>query len=296
MDPGPQAMSVPQPQRVLFAVSGDARPTESLVRAATLAHAMGAELHVVRVVADPNLEVTSVHDTRVHDGAGLRGFLAACRRTQQWCNDALPHQLPEDRWEVRLGSFMAEVVAHAAELRATWIAVAPQWRQPGQLVTELARSAGLPVLFAQPSTSGRAIVAATDLGDHEYSVLLQAASLGKRLGSRLIAVHNLMPASAHTGMDFVRRMAQRKCSDASELREQRLSQVAHQMSAGAESVLASEHDAVDGILNQARSRNAELIVVGTHPHSRLHRMLVGSVSAKLVDRALRAVLVMPLGA
>jgi nucleotide-binding universal stress UspA family protein len=62
----------------------------------------------------------------------------------------------------------------------------------------------------------------------------------------------------------------------------------------AEIVIANERDAVDAILEHARRRNADLIVVGTRSHSWLSRNLLGSVSTELVDRAIRSVLITPL--
>lgn len=269
-------------QRVVFAVSSDAEPSRSLLRAAELARAFGAQLHVLRVL--PQRERFGgllPSPPPVDDAASLERFLEACRRTQLWCNQALSQPLPDDCWDVRLGDFLHEVRAYVAEVGATWLALAPQWHRFGRVVTNLARTAGLPVLVARARTSGGAIVAATDLADRRFPVLNQAAAIGRRLDRPPVAVHNLPPGAGEAP------------DDQSRAREGRLDRAARRI-VGAESVIVHERDPVEGILSQARDRDAELIVVGTHPRSWLRRTFAPSVSSEVVNRTSRDVLVTPL--
>jgi nucleotide-binding universal stress UspA family protein len=255
---------------------------------------MGAELHVLRVIPKwADWRAGGSQSPSIHNATELQRFVAACRTTQQWCSEALARGLPEDGWEVRSGVFVQEVAKRAAELDATWLAVAPQWNRTGRMVTTLARVTALPVLLARGSTDGSTIVAATDLGDARYPVLFEAAEVGRRLGSPMVALHNFAPRSLR-GVALAR--ARLEVSELALLsrRRQQLSEATRQLAPEAELVIANEHHAVDAILQQARTRNADLIVVGTRSHSWLSRTIAGSVSSELIDRAIRSVLVMPL--
>lgn len=281
-------------RRVLFAVAGDVCPSVSFARAATLARVLNAELHVLRVISGAASFRSLAGDApALHDADGLRHFLDACRSTQDWCERTAGGPVSAERWDVRVGAFIPEVAKHAAELRATWIAVAPQWRHMGRLVTSLARKTGLPVLLARGSTDGTAIVAATDLTDQRYPVLIAASALGRQLGRNVVALHNHAPRRLRPHLTSPR-VPQLQASDSSEIRKRLLTRVAQSISADSEPVVSSEFDAVEAILREARTRNAELIVVGTRSHSWLHRAVVGSVSTALVDSTVRSVLVTPL--
>lgn len=283
------------PPRVLFAVAGDARPAVSLLRAAARAKLLGAELHVLRVLPKwAEWSTGALECPAIHNAAQLQRFVETCRSTQQWCSETLRGDLSDERWEVRSGDFVQEVGNRAAELDAGWISVAPQWRRTGRVVTTLARATGRPVLLSRASTAGTAILAATDLGDARYPVLFEAAEMGRQLGSPMVALHNLTPRSFLHVSPTRARLGRSSQVASSRLRMQQLSNATQQLAVTAETVIANELDAVDAILEQARTRNVDLIVVGTRAHSWLSRTLIGSVSSQLVDRAVRSVLVTPL--
>lgn len=52
-------------------------------------------------------------------------------------------------------------------------------------------------------------------------------------------------------------------------------------------------DAATEIVNEARARHAQVIVLGTHGHGRVARLLMGSVAGKVVRKADRPVLIVP---
>jgi nucleotide-binding universal stress UspA family protein len=283
-----------QSRRVLFAVAGNACPTGSFVHAVAFARVLDAELYVLRVISGAGaFRMFSSDAPALQDADGLERFLAACRRTQQWCEQTAGGVVSAERWDVSVGEFMPEVARRAAELGAAWIAVAPQWRQTGRLVTALARETGLSVLLVRDSTAGTAIVAATDLSDLRYPVLIAAGALGLQLGRPVVALHNHSPRRLRPHLLYPRAL-QLQADDTSDSRSRLLTRVAHGISVDAEAVVANELDAVEAILREARSRNAELIVVGTRTHSWLRRAVVGSVSSELVDRTIRSVLVTPM--
>jgi nucleotide-binding universal stress UspA family protein len=249
---------------------------------------------VLRVISGAaTIRVFTPDAPALQNADGLEHFLAACRRTQQWCEQTADGVVSAERWDVRVGHFIPEVARRAAELGAAWIAVAPQWRQTGRLVTALARRTGFPVLLARESKPGSAIVAATDLGDLRYPVLIAASALGQQLGRHLVALHNHPPSRLRPHLPSPG-MPRWQPNDTSGVRGRLLTRVTRAISLDAESVIANEQDAVEAILHEARSRDAELIVVGTRSHSWFHRAIVGSVSTALVDRTIRPVLVTPL--
>lgn len=281
-------------QRVLFAVAGDARPSASLLRIAARTQLLGVELHVMCVIPKWGEWRTGGSErSPIQNAAELQLFVATCRSIQHWCRETLTGVLPDDRWEVRSGVFVQEVAKRAAEINAMWICVAPQWQRTGRIVTGLARATRRPVLLSRGLTAGTAILAATDLGDGRYPVLYEAAKLGRQLGRPIIALHNLAPRSFRR-VSLPRARVELSARVTSSLRRKQLSNATRRLALDAEMVIANELDAVDAILEQARSRSVDLIVVGTRSHSWFSRTLIGSVSSDLVDRAIRSVLVTPL--
>jgi nucleotide-binding universal stress UspA family protein len=136
-------------------------------------------------------------------------------------------------------------------------------------------------------------LAATDLGDARYPVLFEAAEMARQLGRPMVALHNLAPRSVRR-LRVPRPRIELPGGAVSGLRRQQLSNATRLLAPDAEMVIANELDPVDAILEQARTRNVDLIVVGTRAHSWFSRTLIGSVSTELVDRAIRSVLVTPL--
>lgn len=279
--------------RVLFAVSGDGRPSGCLLRAVALTQALGAKLHVLRVLPETHvLDVLMPRVHVVHDAASLERLVEACRATQAWCREIAPLDLfPDDHWQVRMGDFLEEVTDFALELDAGWIVIAPQSAGMGKLVTALAHATALPVLFSlAPIVDGKAIVAATDMRDPRYPLLNQAAKLGRRFERTVIAVHNVAPSTSISATES----SEAHKSPLSFARRERLIHATEHMAGNVESVVASEAYSVDAILGEARVRDAGVIMVGTRPHSWLRRALADSVPTQVVDQAHRSVLVTPL--
>jgi nucleotide-binding universal stress UspA family protein len=110
-----------------------------------------------------------------------------------------------------------------------------------------------------------------------------------------VVLHNLAPRTLRRRVSVPRARVEASARATSSLRRQQLSLATQQFMQAADIVIADELDAVDAILQQAHRQNADLIVVGTRSHSWLSRTLIGSVSTELVDRAIRSVLITPLG-
>jgi nucleotide-binding universal stress UspA family protein len=66
-----------------------------------------------------------------------------------------------------------------------------------------------------------------------------------------------------------------------------------QLNAPMETIVSTEVDVVDAILDQARFHDANLIIVGTRPRRALARFISRSVAVEVVNRSERSVLVTP---
>lgn len=279
--------------RVLFAAPAGGRPVVGLRRAAELAWALGAELHVLRVV--PGLTRANVLFPQLHIIEAMTAVskaLLEARHTQDWCDRELPEGLLDERLHVRTGAFVDEAAACALELDAELIVV-PSNGLKGADVASLGRAAGRPVLAARPSTERPTIVAATNLEDEGYPVLRRAAALGRRLEVPVVAVHNVTPRTMVAGVDTSWLLTVLPGGAALDDRRRRLAKALERCGIASEAVVASEHDPAQAILGQARARDADIIVVGTRPRSWLGGLSAEGVAAKVVDEARRSVLVTP---
>jgi nucleotide-binding universal stress UspA family protein len=276
----------PRRSTVLFALSGDAQPNASLLRAATMACVHGAELEVLRVLAGP-----------VPHGPGraqVRDAIATLRAltaTRSWVREVTGAEPAAGRVRVRTGDFMSVTVGRASDVDAELVVLAPFGKRSGKFVTELARRAGRPVLVAREAARESSILVATDLEDPRHPVLQQGVKLS-RGHAHVVALHNVTPVvpllslpAMHARLSTLER-AQRAARD-------RLQHATEGLPAPVETVLAREASPVTAILHEAYARSGGLIVVGTRPKSWFNRLVSANVAAQVVNRAQRSVVVTP---
>jgi nucleotide-binding universal stress UspA family protein len=278
---------------VLLALTDGDRPTGVLQQCSALAQALEAELHVLQVLPPechflpvvPELDL--VQATR-----RVERCLAAAREAKIWCDDVLPEPLSAKRLRIRIGNFVEDAASRAAEMNAALIVLAPSTGWLGITATVLAQASSLPVLVARSSVSESTLLAATDLEDEDYWVLRKAVELGARLGAPVVAIHNvscLAVAFSHQLPGGARAPA----GGAIESRGLRLVRATERFGAAMGTILATEVDPVDAILDQARVHDARLIVVGTRPRYRGDCFIARSVAAEVVNRSDCSVLVTP---
>jgi nucleotide-binding universal stress UspA family protein len=277
----------------LFATAAETFPVASLRCAQTFADLLGAELHVLRVLATP----TSLPGLRnsLDAFAGpdvLARFVDAARDTSRECAAALSERFVDERVHMQVGDLFEAATEQADDLGAALLMV-PGSEASGPQITALVRHSGLPVLVVRPTPVGTAIVAATALIDLRYPVLQRAAELGRRFQTRLIAVHTVRDHTRRRPPGFASSAAQRQ--QRLEVIRARLAHATKALASSADPILALGPDPVDAILREARACDARLVVVGTSRRSRLRRALRPSVAARLIDRAARSVLVTPIG-
>jgi nucleotide-binding universal stress UspA family protein len=289
------AVPVPRPQRILLAFRAESRDTASLRRAAALARLLGAELHVVCVVPEM-MRVNSLFPYNTH--LSVLQLIARGPTidfvTRAWLLDVLGAEQCELPLSVRPGQFVAEVAAQAAKLRASLVVMPPHGMNLGATVTAIAQAAGVPVLVSREASGEEAILAATNLEDLDYPVLRGAATLARRLDAPLLAVHNLAPKrkTAFTNADVP---ALPSAEDrGAEMRAAQLRHASEWLSPGMEVILRRDVSTVDAILEEVRRWHADLVVVGTRPHTWLADLRSSAVAPQVVERAERSVLVTPL--
>jgi nucleotide-binding universal stress UspA family protein len=140
----------------------------------------------------------------------------------------------------------------------------------------------------------RSILCAVDFSAHSGLALQYAAAIAKRSASVLRVIYVVDPLLASAAKSLHDRQFARRT--ARELRAfidvalparagRRLRTTAH----------VSTGDAADKILAAARAHTIDLVVVGTHGHRGLDRMLMGSTALSVLQRTSVPVLVVPLG-
>lgn len=265
--------------RVLLALGGERSAARALIDADAFARALGAELHVVRVVSNvgraaPEEPLSIARAIRESQCA-----VAAGRHTRGLCDRILLERLPSRSICVRLGAFVSQVAQRAAELDADIIAIVPHRRQLGAVATHLALETGCGVLVARGRGSFATLLAATDLEDDQTPVLRRAARLGQELDAAVVALHGVVDEPSSSG-----------CSVALERRREALERAALAIGSSIRPLVLRAKDSAQCILDGAKTNSADIIIVGTRARS-----AAGATAAHVVRRARRSVLVAPIG-
>jgi hypothetical protein len=147
--------SAPEPMpRVLIAFGGERAPVSALRDALRFALALGAEPHVLRVVAPGSSAKLIPRHMAGRAQHEARRLIAAARHARVLCDRTLGERLPGPQVSALLGTFVEQVVLRAAEIQADLIAISPSrnsswrrcsaWREPRTVPSscraELARS------------------------------------------------------------------------------------------------------------------------------------------------------------
>ncbi|HXG53069.1 MAG TPA: universal stress protein [candidate division Zixibacteria bacterium] len=133
------------------------------------------------------------------------------------------------------------------------------------------------------------ILYATDYSKASERALEHAIALAGRNGAELLVVHVIEPVPAHMpgedfgGAELYARLAESARREA-EASMDRLMQRLRRSRVRAKSLLL-KGVAYDQIIKAAKSRNADMIVIGTHGRTGLSRLFLGSVAARVVAAA-----------
>jgi nucleotide-binding universal stress UspA family protein len=129
----------------------------------------------------------------------------------------------------------------------------------------------------------KSILHPTDFSEHSRYAFRLACSLARDHGAKLIVLH-VVPT---LGPEFIP-LGEGESRLQPEGFHQRLHDELHALHSPSDIPLThrlSEGDAVDEILRAAQQDGCDMIVLGTHGHTGLKRLLMGSVAEQVVRRA-----------
>lgn len=143
------------------------------------------------------------------------------------------------------------------------------------------------------------VLACIDFSDATDGVVAEAARLAQLADHRLHLLHVAMPEPELAGYDRGPVAAHDRGDRANELLDEhhRLRAIAEPLEEGGLHVvpLLVMGDTVESILSEADRIDAGTIVVGSHGHSKLHHLLLGSISEGVLRHSRRPVVIVPVG-
>ena len=141
----------------------------------------------------------------------------------------------------------------------------------------------------------RNVLAAIDFSESSSSVIDWAKSLSQAYGARLHLVHVAAPDPDFVGYEPGPQHVRDQAARAMRAEHHRLLEVAEQLHGAGIDATAHclQGGVVDAILKKAADSQADVIVVGSHGHGALYRMVLGSVSQGVVRGSTCPVLVVP---
>lgn len=132
------------------------------------------------------------------------------------------------------------------------------------------------------------ILHATDFSKASARALQEAVKLAKENSARLLVVHVIEPTPYVAGGEFGGAEIYMKLEDATKRNAQssmsRLMQRLKKLKIKAESLLL-RGAAHEQIVKAAKSKKADMIVIGTHGRTGLSKLFLGSVAGKVVSLA-----------
>lgn len=142
----------------------------------------------------------------------------------------------------------------------------------------------------------KTIVALVDLSDLAFKVLEQASKFASAFKSEVIILHVVAKEAVVVDLGLVSPVIMQEPSRESvqkhyvQLMEMRDSLIKLGVRA---SVRQLEGASVDSVLEETKKSHADLIILGSHHHSTIYDLLVGSVAHDVLKRAHCPVLVVP---
>ena len=145
--------------------------------------------------------------------------------------------------------------------------------------------------FVCPLTEGKRILVALDGSAHSEKALDQAISMARVCNSTLFAISvvDLYPEAIEMAPALVEKMSE----DVRKILEH-AKQKAEQENITCETIVHMGGRANEFIVQEAKEKNIDLIVMGTHGRTALKRVIMGSVAERVIAAAPCAILVTPL--
>jgi nucleotide-binding universal stress UspA family protein len=134
----------------------------------------------------------------------------------------------------------------------------------------------------------RLILYATDFSDASERALDEAVGLAQQFKAELRIVHVIEPVHYVTGEEFAAAELYTKLEEATERSAatsmQGLLGKIEKLGVKADSLML-KGSAAEQIVNAAKERNADMIVIGTHGRTGLSKLFMGSVAGRVVSTA-----------
>ncbi len=212
-------------------------------------------------------------------------------------------------FEIRIesGAADAAVLRIAEEVGASLVVTASRGLSGiarmllGSVAERIVRYAHCSVFVARPHAKTNKILAATDLSTQSFAAVKQAAELAQKNSAELVVVYALdvMPSPAmgltvpFGGVPIVPppELVERMRTEA----QAAVASMVEGLGVKAEARVV-EGDATSAIVRTAEQINADMVVIGTHGRTGLTRMVLGSVTEKVIRSAHASVLVVRSGA
>lgn len=292
---------------LLVPLDGSSTAEEALPVAAAVAHRNDCHLHLA-AVHEPLPALRSLAeevDVELEEqrGAQLADYL-------QWAANAVAttHGV-EASYTVLKGSPARALTEHARSRHASLIimtthgysGVSRFWL--GSVADQLLRRVGVPVLLLHPKQNGHAefrhILVAVDGSAEAERVLETAVAFGSLMAEVRYSVLRVVepPIPVITRLALYPTPAAEASLAGQESRAtsylETLTHSLRERGIVVNTQVVAGRNVAEKIEETARSRGADLIVVGTHGASGLERMMLGSVADKVIRGASQAVLVVP---
>ncbi|MBK7395050.1 MAG: universal stress protein [Myxococcales bacterium] len=254
---------------VVFATQRQADEREALHRALALSHALSADLELVQLMPEP---VTARPPT---SAVGSTTEAARCLAWMEGLASFACRNIPVSygplSLHLRVGDPRVALQHLVAELNTVLVVVGGHPRGPwsGPVVSDWVATTGVPMLVARPTLNARGLVVEPSNNDQRRPILRAIAGLQARLECPITLV--LGPSNPEA------REALAKAARGCGIEGARL--------------VVSRHRAADTLLEEARERRADLIVVGTRRRGWLKRIFEDDTASAVVDSGQRSVLV-----
>jgi nucleotide-binding universal stress UspA family protein len=151
----------------------------------------------------------------------------------------------------------------------------------------------------------RTILLAADLGARGSEIIRHGAGIASRFGAKLHLIHVIEPPSEYFNVlvasyvpsETMDKLLLEGFATARQNIQEQLTRLCDDL--GADSGLIESLQVLEGlphevILNESARLNADMVVMGSHSHSALDEMLMGSVAHKVVLRSRVPVLLVPI--
>lgn len=296
----------PPSPSVLVATAFDAASEVALRRGQALARILQARLVVLHVIPSPSFINMLFPQKHALDALAMEAMAStATEAARAWCEEVLGADAEAPTIVFERGRVAGSILKAARDAQASMIVlgdspgVGSALFGGGGIAAAVIHRAPIPVLVARPERPGNEIVAATNFADGKYPALNQAVRLGVRLGAHVTFVHNVdagdhVAAASFFGFPFPTTVLPRE-PDLGR-RAQELAEVARFIGTDIETVVVTKARTADAILEVARGRDADLVVVGTRRRHGVVDMGSLGTAATVAQEARRSVLTVPLRA